>query len=757
MHFLAPIFAAFTILAGVPILIHLIGRSRARLRRFPAMDLLLGGHRRVARRTQLRQLLLLLLRALVMAAVPLCLAKPFIEAMSDLPPQVSGAQSAVIILDDSVSMNYRLGGQTLLQRGKARAGRILGALGSSAEASLLLGSRGAPAPVAELTGDRARLVRALSAVQPSYRPADLGAAVKRAAQILAGAQRGGKRIYLLSHLSARALDAGVVAPDGVEVVPIDVAEGKPLPNRAVVDLHVDPAPSLGPGGVRVTAEIANHGDSAIKELPVTLQVDGKAVARGLLDLAAGGRAAKRFYHVLDRPGRDDRDDRGEGEGDGEGKRGREARGQTMEPGRDPAGIHDVSVQLLPDELQADDQRFLRVELERRLKVLVVDGDPRNLRRDDEIFYLEMALHPGERDDAQIEVTIATPDELPRRPLQDFDAVLLCNVKAQDAARSGLSKSLPEYVRGGGGLLLALGDSVDADAYNQTLGEVLPQPLAGAKTTGAVRRPGDEAPEREAPRDSGGGERLGRIDRRHPLLQPFSAGHAAESLLEARFFRYMLLRPTARGAESAVQTMLWLDSGAPALIERQMGKGRVLLFLSSIDRDWNDLPIQPAFLPLVQQAVRYLAGSPMRDPEPPALVGQRQEIKLQPGDSRVEVTLPSGQKRLFERERLQGRKQLGFQDTEEPGVYRVSAASEASKDRMLRPRPAESFVVNVDAGDSDLRRASAQRIEQLSRPAPGAGPGGKDGAAPRRRVELWHAIGALLLLLLVGEALLLREK
>ena len=85
--------------------------------------------------------------------------------------------------------------------------------------------------------------------------------------------------------------------------------------------------------------------------------------------------------------------------------------------------------------------------------------------------------------------------------------------------------------------------------------------------------------------------------------------------------------------------------------------------------------------------------------------------------------------------------------------RASVAA-ASEDRVLRPRPAESFVVNVDGGDSDLRRAGAQRIEQLARPLQSAGGG---AAAPRRRVELWHAIGALLLCLLVGEALLLREK
>jgi hypothetical protein len=746
VHFLAPLFVAFTALAAVPVIIHLVGRSRARVRPFPMMEFLVRAHRQVARRTRLRQILLLLLRAAVMAAVPLCLAKPFIETASELPPQVSGAQSAVLIIDDSLAMNYRLGGSPLLQRAKARAVTLLGALGSSAEAALVLASRGAqvPAQVPELTTDRARIVRAIAQIGPSYRPVDLQAALKRAAQLLQSGKSGLRRIYLLSPLTAHALDGGVAAPPGVEVVPVDIADGRPLPNRAVVDLHVDPAPGLGPNGARITAEIANHADEAIKELEVTLLQDGRKVARGLLDLPARGRAVKRFYHVLSA-------ERAEGPEKGEGERGRRAdRAREL-----AAGLHDITVQLQPDPLEVDDQRHLRVEVQRRLRVLLIDGDPRSLRREDEVFYLETALRPGEREDSPIDVTTSAVEDLPRRALKEYDAVFLCNVKIQELSRTGQERALVAYVRAGGGLFIALGDNVDADAYNGALADLLPQPLSGTRTAGPVRRPGEE-PEARETAQSGSGERLGRLDRRHPLLLPFATGHAAEGLHEARFFRYMLLRPTPRpsgepAAGAAVDVLLSYDTGAPALVEKPLGKGKVLLLTSTVDRDWNDLPIQPAFLPLMQQAVRYLARAPMRDPEPPALIGQRHEIKLREDDTRVEVTLPSGQKRLFERERLVGRRVLGFTDTDEPGLYRVAAAG---ADRLLRPRPGEFFVVNVDPAESDLRRAPPQRIEALARPLQGAG---EQKGRPLRRVELWHALGALLLCLLLGEALLLREK
>ena len=223
-------------------------------------------------------------------------------------------------------------------------------------------------------------------------------------------------------------------------------------------------------------------------------------------------------------------------------------------------------------------------------------------------------------------------------------------------------------------------------------------------------------------------------------------------MEARFGRYMLLRPILRSTGDSGGVILSYESGVLALIERQLGRGRVLLFISTIDRDWNNLPIQPAFLPLLQQTVRYLSHAPLRDSEPATAIGQPRDIRLQTGDTRVEVSLPSGKKRLFER--LGGRQVLTFNDTIEPGFYRVAAAGDSG---VLRPRPAEFFVVNVEPSEADLQPPPPARLVALQRPLSESGAGSDGGGAPKRQVELWHYLGALLLGLLVGEALLLRQK
>ncbi len=764
MNFFAPVFAALSLLGVLPVLIHLHGRRRAKVRPLPTLMILLSSHRRVAQRTKLRHLLLLLLRVLVMVALPLILSKPFIETASDLPAQVSAAQSAVLLLDDSLSMNYqpegggRLGGGgTLLGRAKKRAAQLVEALPPGAEAALVLGTRGTAAPVPELTGDRARLFSALSAVQPSYRAADLHAALKRAAQILQTVRRSQRRIYLFTDAAAHAIDATLAAPPDTEVSVIDVTDGKPLPNRAIVETHSDAAPSLGSRAVRITAEVANFADMPVHELPVTLLVDGKAVAKGLVDLPARGHAVKRFVHILQPPpGSGFTPLSTQGAATAAGSAGSpEAAAAPAAAGGGQTGLHHISVALQGDALAEDDERHLRVEVQRHLRVLVLDGDARTLRRDDEAFYLEMALRPGDRDDAAFAVTTQSLDE-GVAALGDFDAIFLCNAKANEISRKGLDKALRQYVLDGGGLFITVGDNTEVDAFNTTLHELLPQALAVVKTTGPLRR-ASSAAEAAVPGESesaltGPGEHLGRMDRRHPLLLPFSSGRASESLLEARFGRYMLLRPTPHSTGDSGGVILSYESGAPALIERQLGRGRVLLFTSTIDRDWNNLPIQPAFLPLLQQTVRYLSHAPLRDSEPATAIGQPRDIRLQAGDTRVEVSLPSGKKRLFER--LGGRQVLAFTDTIEPGFYRVAAAGDSG---VLRPRPAEFFVVNVEPSEADLQPPPPGRLAALQRPLTQDHGGGEGSGAPKRQVELWHYIGALLLALLVGESFLLRQK
>ena len=124
---------------------------------------------------------------------------------------------------------------------------------------MVLASEGTAAPIAELAGDRPRVVAALEAVPNSARRADFGAALRRAAQILSSSTRAERLIYVATDLQAAGwsgVHAGTLA-GRPEIVVMDASDGAAWSNRAVLDVHAEPAPEEGAQGLAVIAEIAN--------------------------------------------------------------------------------------------------------------------------------------------------------------------------------------------------------------------------------------------------------------------------------------------------------------------------------------------------------------------------------------------------------------------------------------------------------------------------------------------------------------------
>jgi hypothetical protein len=722
MGFLAPLMLLGTALLGVPIAIHLIGRRRARVVRFAALDFLLATKRRTARRLRLRERALLVTRAIACLAVALALAKPFTSCARKGPQVTRGPQAVVIIIDDSFAAGYQLDGRPWIRRASDEARRILTQLGPEAEVAIVRAAEGAEHPT-ELTRDHLRLRDQLLALEPSARPADTTRALARAAQLLGASSHQRRTVYLISLLAKSGLRPGDPpwGADGPTLITLDLRPPQ-LPNLAVESLRVDPGATpratAGSRGVAFDAVVANHGD-AVAKVELSLTIGDRVVARGSLELPAHGKKSKRFLAAL------------------------------------PAGVRavDAAIALDGDALPVDDKRWVRAQLRDEVRVLLVDGDPRTTRHDDELFYLEAALRPGDRDDSGTQVRVVTAEDLaaldaptPTKAaataakatgataraldLADFDVVVLANVPALPVSRVA---ALAAWARAGGGLLVAPGDRVDPAAYDRTMLPLLPQALRDATDVTWGASPED--------RDSRA-LHLVKWEADHPIFTPFSKD--APELADARFYKVSLLGPTTDTADRKV--LARFTNGAAALVEASLGAGRTLLFTSTLDRDWNDLAIHPGYLPLVQQAIRHLARRHAGGADGDHLVGGT--VVLPTGDlKKLEVRGPDTLGAVFEGDRLAGRSSVRFTRTDRPGPYRVIGTDPTGG---TRDRDELGFVVNVDPHGSDLTPAAASEL-----PPSGTRP----GSAPvddTRRVELWHAIAAIVLALLLLEGVLVQR-
>src|SRR5262245_58247966 len=136
MTFIHPLLLGGLILAGIPVLLHLIMRQKPKHLMFPAFRFLLQRHRTNQRKLRLRHLLLLALRLLLIAGICLALARP--KVFSDrLNLSSERPVAAVLVFDTSYSMEYVSGGKSRLEEATRRALELLEELPPESRVAIL--------------------------------------------------------------------------------------------------------------------------------------------------------------------------------------------------------------------------------------------------------------------------------------------------------------------------------------------------------------------------------------------------------------------------------------------------------------------------------------------------------------------------------------------------------------------------------------------------------------------------------------------
>jgi hypothetical protein len=258
---------------------------------------------------------------------------------------------------------------------------------------------------------------------------------------------------------------------------------------------------------------------------------------------------------------------------------------------------------------------------------------------------------------------------------------------------------------------------------------------------------------------------GALDFDHPVLSVFK-GLADASLLRAQVTRYVLV--DAGAPEGPVRVLASLSNGAPLLVEGALGRGRVLLWTATLDRDWTDLVLRPSFLPLLQRSVAWL-GRTLEEEDPEGRgtgpgstpragfeVGDSARVAAPDGAGPVLIRRPDGSELTVEL--ADGEDAVFIAELDLPGVWELGRAGDAERTKVV--------IVNTPRTESDLTSAQPDAIEavrslltrdndllasQGAELPPAGGDADTEGAG---RTLLWPWILAGLFALFAGEAWLL---
>ena len=429
---------------ALPILIHLLTRRQQTRLKFSAVYLLQQAQKRSVRKSRPNKLLLLLLRCLAIGFLCLALANPILSSGDLENALISSPTAHVFILDDSYSMSAASDEGTLFDGAKETLAELISKLPANHSFSLILASNPAHM-VQDWTGDPGKTLKWLKAARPSHRTTSIGNAVTMAADLLNTAPQENKRVFILTDMDQNGWDRdefpGAFAENSrTQIKIIDFSGHQKGLNQALVQkVKLSQEFLTNRRIIRVQATISNLlPGRAIKQLPVTLYVNGKRQSESAIDLPAKGEATHEFLFPL--------------------------------LSNNPISGY---VEIREDALVEDNRRLFVYQPDRKIKTLVVDGDPRGVAHQHDSFYVEKALNPFSSPMADIEPTVSTLSEFSERDLKQYSVIILCNVR--DLA-IGLEQELEKFVLRGGALFIGLGDQVDPKYYNEKLGLLLPVTL-----------------------------------------------------------------------------------------------------------------------------------------------------------------------------------------------------------------------------------------------------------------------------------------
>jgi len=274
----------------------------------------------------------------------------------------------------------------------------------------------------------------------------------------------------------------------------------------------------------------------------------------------------------------------------------------------------------------------------------------------------------------------------------------------------LVRRLERYLDGGGGVLVVVGPRTQRHGV---------LPIDGATLAGNV---------------AGGVQRVVVVDPSHPVARTSWRGVEVERSLAPQAWAgetLLALAPTAGAVRRA-------ETETPLVVEQRFGKGRLLVLLTALDRDWSSLVLRPAFVGFVREAVGYLAHNlPLA-----ALAGEGVAVDV----ASVQL-FDAADRRVLALDNTVGRPVVRIP---RPGFYTVRT-----------PGREGSIAVNVDPRESDLRGVTTEFLErwqEATRSGANAtnvgGVGAGGGGSPEDETD-WHPLAPWLLVF--AAALLILES
>ncbi|MFH1759593.1 MAG: VWA domain-containing protein [bacterium] len=529
--------------AAIPLIITLLNIRKRRLIPFSSLWFVTPSTHKRMNRLKFYNIMLMIIRTLLVLFLVLAFARPVIKTIFQPAHNASEHVHRVLIIDNSLSMDFLISGRTLLDS-VINMIQILISKGSPGDQWSVILANSPDEVLVHSTTDGQYILGRLREIRTACHKSDYNKSLQKAAALLEAGKIINKEIYIFSDFQKYAFKDFFKEPDVLSLL------------QKNINLFFVPSLSRQPANIAISG-ISFPGQIFSLEQPALIQsrfilsraiADQEFTCRLFIDdrlikkriISPGGRLniSEDFtFKIRDR------------------------------------GFHTGRLEIDDDDFRHDNIRFFSFYIPEKIQVLIA-GEEKNTA------FLLTGLNPSKRRDYFIECNSIPFSKLIFTDLHKYQTLFLCNPKNISFTQQ---QRITEFIKQGGGCFTTLDENSDISMLNREFFNKF-----GITPVGNLRLS-------NAPAEF---YSLKNIQLNHPIF----TGLDGIETFPVRVYNYFPI-----SGNKGLNQLIKLNNNNPLLVEPAKFKGKFLLFLSSLtDPEWTTMPYTGWMVVFLTRSAQYLA-------------------------------------------------------------------------------------------------------------------------------------------------------
>lgn len=235
---------------------------------------------------------------------------------------------------------------------------------------------------------------------------------------------------------------------------------------------------------------------------------------------------------------------------------------------------EYKLELEADNLNYDNYKFFIINTIKPKEILIVNGSTSNISYQDESFYLKNALNSSNE---KYKFNLTQKSWITSKSIKRYDLIIFLNNIFDDYENQ---YAISEYLKSGKSVFISLGSNTNINNFNYFWKGIIS--LRNFKNLERTKK--------------------------YKFINFFNYDY--DFLKNILFIKnqlssYPIFKYFNLSTKQNIKTIASLNDGTPFIAEKLLKKGKLIIYTSSIDRDWNNFPLSTNYAPLVISIVKYL--------------------------------------------------------------------------------------------------------------------------------------------------------